>query len=183
MKTWKILSEEEVFAAHPFLRVVKQAVSLPDGRVIDDFYQVKLRTYAIVVPVTPEGEVVTIDQYKHGPGRVGISFPAGFVEAGEEPAKGAARELLEETGFDFENLIPLGTYVDNGNQRGCEGHQFLATGCRWVQDAQSGDLEQMEVRLRHPEDLDRAMAEGRLGVMHDVAAWGMVRTLHRDVFG
>lgn len=183
MKNWKTLAETEVFAAPPYVRVVRQQVALPDGAVIDDFYQVRLRTYAIVVPVTPEGGVVMIEQYKHGPGRVGLSFPAGFVEPGEDPANAAPRELLEETGYGAGTLIRLGRHVDNGNQRGCEGHQFLATGCNWQQPAASGDLEQMNTRVLTVPEVDRALADGLFGVSHDVAAWGLARILHPKAFG
>jgi ADP-ribose pyrophosphatase len=183
LKPWETLAEDEIFAVPPFVRVVRQRVRLPDGREIDDFYQVRLRTYAIVVPMTPDGGIVVIEQYKHGPGKVGLSFPAGFVEPGEDPAAGARRELLEETGHAVQELIHLGTYCDNGNQRGCEGHQYLATGCHWQQQPDSGDLETMRIHVVTVAEVDRAMAEGRLNVTHDVAAWGMARLMHPRVFG
>lgn len=186
MKEWKILSERDVFRADPFVRVVRQCVELPGGQRVDDFYQVKLRSYAITVPITRDGRIVMIEQYKHGPGRVGFSFPAGYIDPGEPPEVAAARELLEESGYAPGprpgDLIAMGSHVDNGNQRGCRGHQFIALDCERVQAPDDGDLEDMTVVLKSPQQVDDLLGEGRLGTTHDVAAWGMARILHRDRF-
>ena len=79
MKKWQTLREEIVFSAPPFLDVSKQSVALPDGKIIDDFFQVYLRSFVIMVPVTREGKVLVLKHYKHGPGLVSLTFPAGLI--------------------------------------------------------------------------------------------------------
>lgn len=176
MLKWTTLDETEVFSAMPYLRVLKQKVAIPDGPVIDDFYKVDLRAFALVVPFTSDGRVVVIEQYKHGPECVSVTFPAGYVEEGEDPALAASRELEEETGYATRQpLTSMGTMVDNGNQRGCTGHYFAATGCDFVKDPQSGDLEEMLIRTMAPDELDQALAEGKFAIVHHAAAWGMAR--------
>lgn len=175
MKPWKTLKKDIIFEVPPFFRISKQAVELPDGKVIDDFYQVHLRTFASIVPVLEDGRVVLLRHYKHGPGRVVLGVPAGFVDPGEAPLAGAQRELLEETGLVSDNWTSLGTYVDNGNQRGCEGHYFLARGCRKVQAADAGDLEEMEAVYMTPDQVDAAIARNDFGVIHQAANWAFAR--------
>lgn len=53
----------------------------------------------VIVPFTPEGDVILVRQYRplfDGPV---LEFPAGLVECGESPADAARRELIEETGY------------------------------------------------------------------------------------
>lgn len=175
MQCWKTLSKDVIFEKKPFFRISKQAVELPDGRVIDDFFQVHLRSFATVVPVMEDGRVQVIRSYKHGPGRVVLGFPAGFVDDGEAPLEGAKRELLEETGLVSEDWTSLGTFVDNGNQRGCEGHYFLARGCRQVAQPDAGDDEEMDLFTMSAQEIDTALQGGQFGVVHQAANWAFSR--------
>lgn len=174
-RAWKTLTETTVFDAEPFLRVTREAVELPGGRIVDDFYQVHLRPFVSVVPLTPAGEVVILEQYKHGPRCVSITFPGGFVDPGEEAEEAGRRELMEETGYRAGALIPLGTYVDNGNQRGCKGSYFLARDCEKVAEADPGDLEDMDVSFASPAELDAALGTPRFAITHMAAAWAFAR--------
>lgn len=175
MIPWKTLKTEYIFERAPFLKVSRQVVELPDGKIVDDFYQVHLRTFATIVPVLEDGRVQVLRHYKHGPGRVVLGLPAGFVDPGEAPLDGARRELLEETGLVSEDWQFLGTYVDNGNQRGCQGHYYLARGCRRVQAPDAGDLEEMELVTLTQDELDAALKANEFGVVHQAANWAFAR--------
>lgn len=172
---WTVLASETVFAARPWVVVTRERVRTGAGQIVDDFYRVDLAPFVVCVPQLPSGEIVTLWGYKHGPGRWGMSFPAGYVDAGEQPAAASARELIEETGYEPTTLTHLGEFVDNGNQRGCVGNYYVARGCRLVAAPASGDLEQIDVRLMTPDAIDRALADGDISVIHHVAAWGLAR--------
>ena len=174
---WIILDEQVVFSRHPFVRVVQQAVDIGQGRVIDDFFQVHLRSFAICVPFLTNGRVQVIRQYKHGPGRVCLGFPAGFLEEGEAPDVGVQRELLEETGLAVGTLTQLGNFVDNGNQRGCRGHYFVGHDCKPIAEPDPGDLEEFEYLELSVAEVDRAVAAGDFAITHDATAWGLARLL------
>lgn len=175
MKPWKTLEKETVFDASPYVSVSRQVVELPDGALIDDFYQVDLRPFVVVVPVLPDGRILVIWQYKHGLGRASLTFPAGFVEAGEAPDDAIQRELMEETGYAAGAISHLGEFVDNGNQRGCTGNYYVATGCVQRGQPNSGDLEEMEVKTVHPGEIDGALASGDIGIIHHAAVWTMAK--------
>lgn len=178
MKPWKTVQENVVFDASPYLKVLKQRVELPDGKTVDDFFQVHLRAFAVVVPVLPDGRILTIRQYKHGLGRVSLTFPAGFVEDGEAPDVAVRRELLEETGYEAQSLTHLGEFVDNGNQRGCVGNYYVATGCNKIAEPDSGDLEEMEIAALSTADIDAALANGDIGIIHQASAWALAKALN-----
>ena len=169
MREWRICSEQTVFSAEPFVSVKKQVVDLGNGRIIDDFYQVELRSFVVTVPVLENGNILLIRQYKHGVGRVCLTFAGGFVEAGEDPEQACSRELLEETGLVASSVTHLGEFVDNGNQRGCCGNYCVHRGCRRAQAPNSGDLEDMLLEERSVEEVDAALFAAEIGLAHQAA--------------
>ena len=173
---WKTLDSKTLLDLPPFLRVRQERIEIRPDEVIDDFYQVDLRPFALVVAVLENGNLMLIDQYKHGPRRKVLGFPAGFIETGEDPETAARRELLEETGLEPAALYSLGSYVDNGNQGGCTGHYFLATGCHQTTAPNPGDLEDFSYAELSKSEVDTALSEGRFGVIHHVAGWGLAKT-------
>lgn len=85
---------------------------------------------AIIVPVTKEGNVLLIIQPRvFCSATIGVEFPAGYIEKGEDPSISAARELEEETGYTFEKLIPLAKYYQDDGCSAAYNHSFLAINC------------------------------------------------------
>ncbi len=77
-------------------------------------YQVlHIPDWANVIALTPDDEVVLVSQYRHGLDVVTHEIPGGVLEPGEDPASGAARELVEETGYTGELPVHLGTVHPN----------------------------------------------------------------------
>lgn len=175
MRAWTTLSREVAFDATPYLRVVREVVEVAPGKIIDDFWQVELRSFVVVVPVSADGLVTTMSGYRHGPRRVCLSLPGGFVDAGETPEHAASRELLEETGLRPGILYALGDYVDNGNQRGGFGHYFLALECAPAAGRTSDPTEEAVLARMSVEEVDAALGDGRFGVIHHVAGWCLAR--------
>jgi ADP-ribose pyrophosphatase len=130
------------------MEVGEERIELPDGRTVDGFLWIRTREFAIVVAVTPEGEVVLERSYKHGPRRVATSLPAGYLEEGEAPVDAARRELLEETGYESDEWRSLGSFTVDGNYGVSTEHAFLATNARRTRGpGGSGhdDLEEIEL--------------------------------------
>ena len=63
-----------------------------------------------VIPITKEGEVYMVRQYRYPYDTVLLEIPAGKLEPGEDPAPAAARELEEETGMRAGKLTYIGAY-------------------------------------------------------------------------
>ena len=80
--------------------------------------------FAVVVAVTERDEVVLVRQWRQPLGAFTLESPSGGVEAGEDPAQAARRELLEEAGYRAEGLKRL-TSVHTSTGRSTEvGHVF-----------------------------------------------------------
>ena len=165
MKPWTTLDRRVEFSGGPIREIVRETVQLPDGRIIPDFYTARMGDYALVYAVTTEGKVLVLRQYKHGLGRVCLTFPGGYVAPGEDPALAAERELLEETGYRGGKLTSLGSFVTNANQ-GCNtAHLFRVDGCQRECDPDSGDLEEMELTVFEPAELLSPSRFAEMGVL------------------
>ena len=96
------------------LNIYKDYMSLPNGRTaIWDF--VEHKGAAAVVPVTEEGKILMVRQYRNALERYTLEVPAGaLTDVGEPKDICAARELEEETGYragTLEWLININTTV------------------------------------------------------------------------
>lgn len=172
---WQVLQEATVFSAPPFLSIARQRVLTDSGQEVPDYYQVKLPDFAIAVPLTDSGQIITLWQYKHGARHFGLTFPAGQIENGEDPERAMRRELLEETGYAAATARCLGRFAVSGNQ-GCGfANLFVFHGCRLRQASNAGDLETMELRLMTAAEIREAIAAGAVGVLPHIAVWGMAQ--------
>ena len=65
-----------------------------------------------VLPLTDDGKVICVRQYRYAVGQVTTEIPAGKLDSpDEDPQKAALRELREETGARCKDLTYLGTYL------------------------------------------------------------------------
>ncbi|UBF24645.1 NUDIX hydrolase [Kovacikia minuta CCNUW1] len=170
LKPWKILKTQEVFVAKPWITLSVQQVALPDGKIVDDYYQIALQEYAVIVAQTTDGRIIIEQQYKHGLGRVSLTLPGGAIEPGEDPLAAAKRELLEETGYIAENWQSQGNFVNNANYGGGKAHIFTANNAQPVAAPQSGDLEEIKILLMTPEQILSAVQQGDVAILGAIAA-------------
>ncbi|TWD84448.1 ADP-ribose pyrophosphatase [Kribbella amoyensis] len=123
-----------------FLTVRVRRYRLPDGREVDwDVFSPALskgvQAGITVLPLTPEGRIVTVRMFRPGLDRVVTNLPGGLIDVGEDPATAAVRELEEETGYRCGSIELVGWLAATSSlyrkhiaiARDCraEGHQDL----------------------------------------------------------
>lgn len=126
------------------------------------FYVIEASAWVNVVPVTPEGEVVCIRQYRHGTEEVTLEVPGGIVDGGETPAEAARREMLEETGYDAEAIIPLGAVAPNPAVQNNRCHTYLALGAHVAQEQALDGAEEIEVVRVGLAEVPALIRDGRI---------------------
>jgi ADP-ribose pyrophosphatase len=170
LKPWRVLSRKRLFAFPPRLNVALERVALPDGRVVEDYLQIEMASYAMIYAETADRRVLCLRQYKHGPRRVSLTLPAGHVEPGEDARLAAERELLEETGYAAATWRKLGSFSNAGNQGCGQCHVFAAYGARPVREPQPGDLEEMQLELLTRAALRTALEQGDVAIIGSALA-------------
>jgi ADP-ribose pyrophosphatase len=171
--SWTVLSETPLLSRPPFIDVSAQRLALPDGRVVDDYYQVRMPDFAVICPVLADGRFLMQRSYRHGPRRVCLNFPGGHLSPGEAALAAAKRELLEETGHSGEAWQELGSFVTNANHRCQTAHFFKASGCRLVTTPDSGDLEDVEHVPMTYDDVAAAARNSDFALVTQVAMFAL----------
>lgn len=102
------LRSEEVYRGRIF-RVEQVLVRLPNGQEGKRDVVRHPGAVAVIAWADPE-TILLVRQYRLAAGCELWEIPAGKLEAGEDPAACAARELMEETGYAPENLTELASF-------------------------------------------------------------------------
>ena len=167
MKDARVL-KTEVLVPTP-KRFVRELVEMPDGYRCD-WYFTDTPPSVMIVPVTKDGNLVLVRQYRHNLKDHVLEFPAGTVSVDEEPEAAAERELREETGYALAAraaMKPMGTYYSLPSETNKYTHVFLASPVAAAGEA-TGDTEiekyfDMSVEVRGRREVLSAIGDAVIG--------------------
>jgi 8-oxo-dGTP pyrophosphatase MutT (NUDIX family) len=165
MQAWETLSRRVILDYSKFLVVEEHAVQLPDGHVIPDWPWVVTPDFVNVVAITEEGQHLCFRQTKYGIDGTSLAPVGGFMEPGEAPLAAAQRELLEETGYEGSEWIPLGSYRVDANRGAGTAYFFLAQSVHRVTEAEPDDLEEQELLTLTRGEMEAALIDGQFKVL------------------
>jgi len=116
---------------------------------------------ALAVPVTAEGKLVLVRQYRFAiQGRI-LEFPAGTLEANEDPQETIKREIEEETGYSAQKWRKLGEFFLAPGYSDEIIYAFLAQDLEKLETPPKQDEdEDIETVLLTPEELEIAILQG-----------------------
>ena len=154
----------------PYFALRSDRLRLPDGAVKDPYYVIERPDAAIVFPLTGEGEVVLVRQYRPAIDRVEFGLPAGLVEEGEEPEKAARRELSEETGYTGGEWESLGAVASSPSLKDNWAHLYLARGVELTATQRPDEYERLEILTVPIEELLPKIRAGEIVSSSGVAA-------------
>jgi ADP-ribose pyrophosphatase len=92
-----------------------------------EFFLIRIPDFVHVIPVTTDGNLVMVRQFRHGLEAPTLEFPGGLLDATDAcPASAARREMKEETGYDAPILRPLPILNPNPALLTNRAHFFVA---------------------------------------------------------
>jgi ADP-ribose pyrophosphatase len=158
---WTTLDSEIDYSC-PGFDVQRDDVRLPDGTVTD-FHFVTEPDSVVVLPFTPDGDVVVIEEWRQAVKRVNRGLPAGGLEPDDDDLAAAARrELTEETGYEADGIEFLCAYEPANGLFSTTFHYFVARGCTPTGDQTLDFNESIRVREASFADLREACLAGDL---------------------
>jgi 8-oxo-dGTP pyrophosphatase MutT (NUDIX family) len=145
----------------PWLEVVAKEVDLGPPRGRETFWSVRTHEYVAVLAVTTDGLIPLVRQFRPALEEEVLELPSGSVEPGESPEEAIRRELLEETGCEAGELVPLGLLTTDSGRMETRQWAFFAPDVRRVRDEPSGQ-EELELLFVDADELRRLIVDGEL---------------------
>lgn len=160
-----VLGDFEVF------RVRRDRVRSPRTGAVLDRHVLEMPDWVNVVPVTRDGRIVLVEQFRHGTREATLELPAGIVDPGEDPCAAGLRELEEETGFRAAASRLLGVVEPNPALQDNRSTIVLAEDC--VADGRVAQDEGEDVRVHvvEPARVRELIASGVIRHAIAIAAW------------
>jgi ADP-ribose pyrophosphatase len=140
-------------------KVLLKTYQLPNG-LTELFFIDDDRHSVCLFPITEDNKVILVKQFRAGPEAVQLELPGGGLEPTEDPLKAAARELIEETGFEgeiqFLASLPYSPYSTGIR------HCYLAVNCRRVKKLDLDPNEFLTVVLMELDEFKEKMRKAQV---------------------
>jgi ADP-ribose pyrophosphatase len=159
--SWQVLRKQQVADCRVF-KVRRDFSRDPRNGREHEFFVIEAPDWINVVPVTADGKIVMIEQYRHGTNEVTLEIPGGMVDEGESHAETAARELVEETGYRASTVELIGRSRPNPAIQNNWLYSFVARNCVLTQAPQPDEVEQIDVRLVPFNEVPRLITTGAI---------------------
>jgi 8-oxo-dGTP pyrophosphatase MutT (NUDIX family) len=109
--SWERISRR-VLVDTSFMRVYEDSLALPNGNIIDDYTVVNMPNGVVIVATDCDGNLIVQYEYKYAIDKTILTLPSGGIDEGESTLVAAKRELLEETGYESDEIEVVRTLYE-----------------------------------------------------------------------
>jgi 8-oxo-dGTP pyrophosphatase MutT (NUDIX family) len=128
-----------------------------------DFFVLDSVPWVNVIAVTPDQQLVMVEQYRHGSNTVELEVPGGMMDPGEtDPVGTAVRELREETGYEGGRARVLGRVHANPAILTNLCYTVLIEDCRLKHGLELDSCEDLVTRLVPVSEAPKLVAEEKI---------------------
>lgn len=167
IKPWKILSSDYVLS-DDFLTLRTDKCERADGHIVPRYHVIELTPWVTVIPITEEGNILLVREYRHAAGVVMVGLPGGTSDPSETDWELVGRrELSEETGYKADRMEHIGSCYPNPAVQDNLIHYYLALDCKEVSEQDLDPNEEIEV-IEMP--LEEFLAYEQIEVQHALHA-------------
>ncbi|MCX7982615.1 MAG: NUDIX hydrolase [Syntrophales bacterium] len=159
IKPWPLI-ESRYESNYRIFSLRRDRVRSPRTNGVYDFFTLETPAWVNIIPITKDGQVVMVRQWRHGIREMTLEIPGGMVEGDADPREAAVRELREETGYESTDIISLGFVHPNPAIQNNACHTFLALDCELVGPPHQDEKEDIAVELVPLKDIPRLIFEG-----------------------
>lgn len=170
---WQVLDSKYSYRDR-WLALRSDTVRMPNGTILSPYHILEMPEWVCAIALTPEREIVLVEQYRHGVEQSSVELPSGNQdEPGGDMLAATQRELLEETGYAAEEWHGLGSSTANPARQDNRIHAFLALDARKVAEQSLDPAEMIRTHLLPWDRFLAALTAGRLELpgLHLTALW------------
>lgn len=162
IKPWKTISSTPVGDFRIFTIRSDKKISPRTGKE-HDFYVIDAINWVNVIAVTPERQLVMVEQYRHGSNTVELEIPGGMMDVGDaSPIIAGVRELREETGYEGDRARVIGQVFANPAIMSNTCFTVMAENCRCVHQIEWDHGEDLITRLVPISEIPNLVASGKI---------------------
>lgn len=170
IRPWPLIASQRVFSAGLF-GVTRDRARSPRTGEERNFHVLHMMDWLMVVPLTTDGRLVMVRQYRHGSRAMSLEVPGGLHDAAGESAEvGTARELAEETGYAKGELMLLGDLRPQPALLSNSARIYLAKGVQPIAEPEPDAGEDIEVVLIDRREVRVRIASGEINNAMTVSA-------------
>jgi len=162
LQAWKQVSTEYL-VQESWFKLRRDRVLKSNNEIMPSYYVLEYSNWANVFPITTDGKVILVRQYRYGIGQWSLEIPGGIMDPGEtNPLEAAKRELLEETGYSCKEIVETAIIAPNPATANNVMYCYLATGCELTHEQSFDEHEELEVILVTMEELKTMLRENKI---------------------
>jgi 8-oxo-dGTP pyrophosphatase MutT (NUDIX family) len=171
LKPWEKVSSQPL-ADYRIFRIRSDRSVSPRTRQPHDFFVIDSVNWVNVIATTADGQLVMIEQYRHGSQTVELEIPGGMIDPHDSsPELAAARELREETGYAGESARTIGQVFPNPAIMSNTCFTVMIENCRCIHPVEFDHGEDLLTRLVPIPEIPSLVASGK--IRHSLVVVGL----------